>query len=103
MFTSMQLWWARRQGLVALLLSLRRTPETWRVNSFAAQKKGVCIAVNLRYVNPWQNYYVTLSTNGDPPFQLSHRWGRRFRKAIHKANEFAAIKTAVKALASPVD
>jgi hypothetical protein len=103
MFTSMRLWWARRQGLVALLLSLRRTPETWSVNSFSAQKNGVYIYVNARYDHPWRFYYVTLSTNGGPPFQLSHRWGRRFRKAIRKADEFASIKTAVKALASPVD
>lgn len=103
MFTSMQLWWARRQGLVALLLSLRRTPETWRVNSFSAQKNGVCIAVKLQYAGPWRNYAVTLSTDGDRSFQLSHRWGRRFRKAIRKADEFTSIKTAVKALASPVD
>lgn len=103
MFESMQLWWARRQGLVALLLSLRRTPETWSVDLFSAQKNGVYITVIRRYDHLWRSYHVTLSTNGGPPFQLPHRWGRRFRKAIRKADAFTSIKTAVKALASPID
>ena len=103
MFTLIQLWWARRQGLAALLLSLRRTPETWKVSPFSAQKNGVLIQVTRRYDHLWRGYHVTVSTNGKPCFILPHRWGRRFRKAIHKAEAFTAIRAAVKALAAPVD